>query len=166
MNNVNKQMLMPAQQQAEPVGDGESIDFPIAFLTTESGGGKYKLVLSFASLTDLHKGHDRILSAIKHRQPSVQQQAEPVARDVQLPIAEKSFGAWDGLESIDELPDGTALYAQPPAVDVPDGYALVPIEPTAEMLDAAQREWLDCAGADPSYDIYMAVVNIAKKGST
>lgn len=32
---------------------------------------------------------------------------------VQLPIAMKTHGAWDGLELLDELPDGTKLYTTP-----------------------------------------------------
>lgn len=110
-------------QQAEQVGDGESIDFPIAFLTTESGGGKYKLVLSFASLPDLHKGHDRILSAIKHSQPPTQQQAEPVAYlKTAAGVMQLSF---EGNPVVNVGADVEVqadmvepLYAQPPAVAV------------------------------------------------
>ena len=46
---------------------------------------------------------------------------------------------------------------------VPDGYALVPIGPTEEMLAAGQQEWLDSAGADPSFDIYRAMLAASQK---
>lgn len=48
-----------------------------------------------------------------------------------------------------------------PAPSVPDGWKLVPIEPTKEMLKSGQAEWLDCAGADPSWDVYQAMVKAA-----
>lgn len=39
----------------------------------------------------------------------------------QLPVAIKGCGAWDGLECLDELPDGSALYAHPlPAQAIPE----------------------------------------------
>lgn len=51
-----------------------------------------------------------------------------------------------------------ALAAQPA---VPDGYKIVPVEPTPYMLAIGQVEWLDSAGADPSGDIYRAMVDAA-----
>lgn len=50
----------------------------------------------------------------------------------QEPVAVKSFGAWHGLETLNELPDGSQLFlhpAQPQAAAIPEGYMLVPIEP-------------------------------------
>lgn len=39
------------------------------------------------------------------------------------PVALKTHGAWDGLETLDDLPDGTVLYTAPqPAPSVPDGW--------------------------------------------
>lgn len=38
------------------------------------------------------------------------------AEEVQ-PVALKTHGAWDGLEDLDSLPDGTALYTRPPAAE-------------------------------------------------
>ena len=48
-----------------------------------------------------------------------------------------------------------------PAPNIPEGYKLVPIEPTDAILSAGQTEWLDAAGADPSYDIYRAMLSAA-----
>lgn len=48
--------------------------------------------------------------------------------------------------------------AQPPAMAVPDGYALVPIEPTPKMLMAADRT------EGPDADIYRAMLDAAQKG--
>jgi hypothetical protein len=36
-----------------------------------------------------------------------------------LPIAMKTHGAWDGLELLDDLPDGALLYTTPPAQPAP-----------------------------------------------
>lgn len=52
-----------------------------------------------------------------------------------------------------------ALAAQPA---VPNGYKIVPVEPTPYMLAIGQIEWLDSAGADPSGDIYRAMIKSAK----
>lgn len=57
-----------------------------------------------------------------------------------------------------------ADHNEPPAVAVPDGYALVPIEPTPAMLCAGQKEWLESSGSDPSHDIYRAMLDAAQKG--
>lgn len=57
-----------------------------------------------------------------------------------------------------------ALAAAPQAVAVPEGCALVPIEPTQAMLCAGQKEWLESAGADPSFDMYRAMLSAAQKG--
>lgn len=63
----------------------------------------------------------------------------------------------------DALRDGN-LTIHPAAVVVPEGYALVPIEPTQAMLCAGQKEWLESAGADPSFDMYRAMLAAAQKG--
>lgn len=63
-----------------------------------------------------------------------------------------------------KLKDGTNLYALPvaqPAPSVPDGWQLVPIEPTQEMLIAGQSEWLESAGADPCFYVYRAMLAAA-----
>ena len=49
--------------------------------------------------------------------------------------------------------------ATDPAVN--GGWKLVPVEPTKEMLEAGQTEWLDSAGADPSFDVYRAMLAAA-----
>ncbi len=61
-----------------------------------------------------------------------------------LPIAAKSHGAWDGLEELLGLPDGTEVYtaAQVQAMGrVPPGWQAVPVEPTGDMLAALSGEW-------------------------
>lgn len=58
----------------------------------------------------------------------------------------------------------TAIATARQAIAVPDGYALVPIEPTQAMLDAGQKEWFESAGADPSFDMYRAMLSAAQKG--
>lgn len=58
-------------------------------------------------------------------------------------------------------PAGDRYTLQPAASAVPDGWNLVPVEPTPEMLGKGQREWLDSDGADPSYDVYSAMLAAA-----
>jgi hypothetical protein len=41
--------------------------------------------------------------------------AEQPAQLRQDPLAMKTHGAWDGLELLDDLPDGACLYTSPPA---------------------------------------------------
>ena len=53
------------------------------------------------------------------------------------------------------FPDGTKLYAAPPAA-VPAGYALVPVEPTEAMLDAG---WL----AGSTSRVWAAMIAAASK---
>lgn len=40
-------------------------EFPLAFVTTQSGGGDYKLVLSFGTATEMYRAHDFILGMVK-----------------------------------------------------------------------------------------------------
>ena len=48
-----------------------------------------------------------------------------------------------------------------PATSIPEGWKLVPIEPTDRMLSAGQSEWLESAGADPCFDVYRAMLAAA-----
>lgn len=103
---------------------------------------------------------------------AAQQQAEPVAAQCRFEGEEE----WSPCTLAHHLLvqahpkewphyETRALCAQPPAVAVPDGYALVPIEPTEEMLAAGQQAWLNSAGADPSFDIYRAMLAVQKGGA-
>ena len=55
---------------------------------------------------------------------------EPVARVTGF------YAGYLSIETVDGrvLPVGTALYTAPPAPSVPDGWKLVPVEPTPEMM--------------------------------
>ena len=57
-------------------------------------------------------------------------EAEPVARVTGYYAGYLSIATIDGRV----LPTGTALYLAPPAPSVPDGWKLVPVEPTPEMM--------------------------------
>lgn len=99
------------------------------------------------------------IAALNVSQLSSKQQAEPVARPF-VWWSDASREVWVTLEagrelkhderdaylSSVEISGAIPLYTQPPAVAVPDGYALVPVEPTREMLDAAER--IDWSNAD------------------
>lgn len=55
----------------------------------------------------------------------------------------------------DDVDDGYSIvpvYTVPPAASVPDGWKLVPIEPTIEMREAyhqAEEDFQDCCGTSP-----------------
>lgn len=71
------------------------------------------------------------------------------------PVAYRDRKECNGIRFADgfdygKLVDGAPLYAAPPApVAVPDGYALVPLKPTKDMLTAAEDE----RGADWQYAV-------------
>ena len=64
-----------------------------------------------------------------------------------------------------ELPDSTPLYVRPvPAI--PEGYALVPIEPTRVMLDSAHENLIRDGAIDPMVKrIYKSMLSAAKEQS-
>ena len=72
---------------------------------------------------------------------------EPVARVTGYYAGHLSIATVDGRV----LPAGTALYLAPPAPSVPDGWKLVPVEPTPEPFGYFKAEpfgWTDCAETD------------------
>lgn len=65
------------------------------------------------------------------------QQVEPVARDVLMAFGvDVLVESGSSMREADLAAIADRYAAQPPAVAVPDGYALAPIEPTPEMVDA------------------------------
>ncbi len=75
----------------------------------------------------------------------------PVVAEAE-PVAMKSHGAWDGLDDLAWLPDGTRLYAHPPAsgaVPVPETWQerLERMHPTVEAGKWPKR-WVDEAKDD------------------
>ena len=72
---------------------------------------------------------------------------DPVARVTGYYAGYLSIATVDGRV----LPAGTALYLAPPAPSVPDGWKLVPVEPTPEPFGYFKAEpfgWTDCAETD------------------
>ena len=72
---------------------------------------------------------------------------DPVARVTGYYAGYLSIATVDGRV----LPTGTALYLAPPAPSVPDGWKLVPVEPTPEPFGYFKAEpfgWTDCAETD------------------
>lgn len=72
---------------------------------------------------------------------------EPVARVTGYYAGYLSIATVDGRV----LHAGTALYLAPPAPSVPDGWKLVPVEPTPEPFGYFKAEpfgWTDCAETD------------------
>jgi len=63
--------------------------------------------LSRARIAELEADRD------SHQRCAIQAMAELAAIKAQEPVALKTHGAWDGLDDLGELPDGTALYAAP-----------------------------------------------------
>lgn len=64
--------------------------------------------------------------------------------------------------------DLVPLYAVPPAPAVPEGYALVPVEPTPEMVaaaDSAFDDWWQGESPEPSFTaVYCAMLAAAQGG--
>lgn len=54
-------LAMPAAEGAKAARADFRASFPLAFVTTQSGGGDYKLVLSFGTMDEMHKAHRFIL---------------------------------------------------------------------------------------------------------
>jgi hypothetical protein len=66
-----------------------------------------------------------------------------------------------GLPALENLPDGTKLYTTPPASQqaaqaVPDGWQLVPIEPTPEMTAAGMEALFNRGPVKKPWDDYVA----------
>ena len=56
------------------------------------------------------------------------------------PVASKSHGAWDGIEDVLDMPNGTDLYTADQVLAmgrVPPGWQAVPLEATHEMIMAS-----------------------------
>lgn len=100
--------------------------------------------------------------------------SEPVARDVLMAALHELRDACSfavsgdiGVKSADKIMAGVDIAAiadryaaQPPAVAVPDGYALVPIEPTKAMCEAGDRADADMLTVQL---IYRAMIDAALK---
>lgn len=76
--------------------------------------------------------------------------SQPVAATAGMePVASKSHGAWDGIEDVLAMPDGTDIYtaAQVQAMGrVPPGWQAVPVEDTPSMWTAGGRAIKNCGG--------------------
>ncbi|HEJ5682387.1 TPA: hypothetical protein SL733_006430, partial [Pseudomonas aeruginosa] len=94
---------------------------------------------------------------------------EPVATVAKVPGED-----WNGLHfyrDLQGMQPGTKLYAAPVAQaqhSVPEGYALVPLEPTDDMLVAGQEAWthkMERRGAledcEEAGDVYRAMLAAA-----
>lgn len=82
-----------------------------------------------------------------------------------LPVASKSHGAWDGIEDVLELPDGTDIYtaAQVQAMGcVPPGWQAVPVELDDDIAEAIAMTANCCGGG--AYDIWRAALAAAPSG--
>lgn len=75
---------------------------------------------------------------------SMGQTAAPQVGEDARPVALKEHGAWDGLEALDDLPDGTELYAAPRPVTRIVAYRLL------DSDGASESEWFDGSPAGKS----------------
>lgn len=66
---------------------------------------------------------------VEYAYTAPQPAAQPVAEDPPQWLPPSLFGAWDRMQ-------GQRVEAQEQPMAVPDGYALVPVEPTPEMVKA------------------------------
>lgn len=74
--------------------------------------------------------------------------------DIQFTATHSSGADWDNLVS------GAKLYALPIPPTAPEGYALVPIEPTRKILDAGIERWEAGYGYTAMYEAMIAVSEI------
>ena len=103
------------------------------------------------------------LKALRAKIEAMEQQ-EPVGKFIQHP----SHGMWE-QDGYGDNPDAKPIYALPgaqaqPALSVPEGWKLVPIKPTEEMINKVIYERLDAlmSGRDHSIlDIYHAMIEVA-----
>lgn len=90
-----------------------------------------------------HSFYHALTIALEELQERRKADREPVAEVVSIYGDPEAFGEREirPLVGIQQMPYGTNLYrhAQPAPV-VPDGYVVVPKEPTEEMLQASYRE--------------------------
>lgn len=77
-------------------------------------------------------------------------------------------GEFKELIGLDNLIDGQQVYSRPvPAKSVPDGFAIVPIEPTDEMLATAWEIELECHNHGKNPDIiYLGEIKAAEVWNT
>lgn len=69
---------------------------------------------------------DSILSSLRRLQAIEQQE----------PVGVFQYESWRIAFTYKSVPDGAKLYAIPVSPAIPEGFRLVPIEPTVKMLDA------------------------------
>ena len=103
---------------------------------------------------DLHD--DKLLTKVVDakialREALAQPEPEPVIAVVNASDDYHAAIKW----TLNPCPIGTDLYLAPPAQKVPKGWKLVPIEPTLEMIGAAEDQ-ADCLG-----DFYRAMLAAA-----
>ncbi len=109
----------------------------------------------------IDEGVIRATEVIRAARAALDAPAQPQGAGEAVAVVRVQHGYWSrghfheskrwhavGLPALENLPDGTKLYTTPPASQqaaqaVPEGWQLVPIEPTAEMISAALR---DCGG--------------------
>ena len=97
-------------------------------------------------------------------------QAKVVAMEKQEPVGKftqhPSHGMWE-QDGYSDNPDAKPLYLAPgaqPAPSVPEGWKLVPIEPTHEMLDAGEDTFVPTYTGTPvsaPIDVYRAMLAAA-----
>ena len=99
--------------------------------------------------------HNAVYRAMLAAAPTPAEAPADVARDAE-PVAYVTgvYGGHTTVAPIDAaqvLRVGMALYTAPPAPSVPDGWKLVPVEPTPEPFGYFKAEpfgWTDCAETD------------------
>lgn len=89
-----------------------------------------------------HSFYHALTIALEELQERRKADREPVAEVVSIYGDPEAFGEREirPLVGIQQMPYGTNLYRHAQQPVVPDGYVVVPKEPTEEMLQASYRE--------------------------
>ena len=136
----------PDMQPAQPVEDSEPDRNPVlAYADSYRDMAKQGVesVPIWSVITDIERN---IAPLYRHAQPVLEIESEPVFT---LEVARADYkgqklGNHFGFITLDaarELKEGNyQLYTAQPAPLVPDGYVMVPKEPTAQMYDAGDRQ--------------------------
>lgn len=159
MSDVNKQLLDAVKALVSALNDA------MPHMDTRHDGVGPDCTKQFQALID---GRQAIAAAEQEQQGDIGKAISHHAKPVAWQFYQDGKW-WNGYDRIKNYRKNTEdagiptrdLYAQPPAVAVPDGYALVLIEPTPEMVAAGAEG--DSQFYDHAQFVYRAMLDAAPK---
>lgn len=120
MTTITRERLLKIQQWSETYGAGSNVILP-----AEEAEELARIALAALEAESVGE---------------VSEKRHGLVMDGTVDLGGKStYRIIKGEKEMKRLPFGTKFYIAPPAPVVPDGYALVPVEPTDEMIAAAMN---------------------------